>query len=178
MRSRWRSRPPPRCRARGRRRHMRIRSALLEDEAAQAAPVVFQERGRAHGACHQHGILRQPVARRRVVLADGSWCISQLAARSSRSCGREPAQIGVGNAAACRALVSELADIAFDRGLGGESRCAPPPPGGAASRGRRGTLCGRPRAPRDARLRPAASAALEQHVEVRSHGFDGGAQAA
>ena len=51
-------------------RHVRIGAAFLEHEPAQALAVVIQQRRRTHGAGDQHGILRQPVARRRVVLAE------------------------------------------------------------------------------------------------------------
>ena len=51
-------------------RHMRVRPALLEHEAAQAPAVVVEQRGRPHRAGDEDGVLRQPVARRRVVLAE------------------------------------------------------------------------------------------------------------
>ena len=48
---------------------VRMRSAFLEDQAAQPLAVVVEQRGRPHRAGNQDGILRQALARRRVVAA-------------------------------------------------------------------------------------------------------------
>ena len=46
-----------------------MRAAFFQHQAAQALAVVVEERGRTHGAGDQNRILRQTVARRRVVAA-------------------------------------------------------------------------------------------------------------
>ena len=51
-------------------RHVRVWAAFFEHEAAQALAVILEQRRRAHGAGDQHGVFRQSVARRRVVLAE------------------------------------------------------------------------------------------------------------
>ena len=49
---------------------MRVGAALLEHQAAQTLAIVVEQSGRPHRARNQHGIFRQPVARRHIVLAE------------------------------------------------------------------------------------------------------------
>ena len=49
---------------------VRILAAFFQHQPAQALAVVFEQRRRSHAARHQHRILGQPVARRRIVLAE------------------------------------------------------------------------------------------------------------
>ncbi len=145
-------------------RHVRIGAAFLEHEPAQALAVVVEQRRRTHGAGDQHGVLRQPVARRRVVLAE--QLVHQPVGELVEIV-QALAQIRVGRAQHARAGVGLHA---LDRGLGGEA-------------GRHRLL---------EAVHPAAVigehavgfehvavlaavgdlAALEQDVEVRPHGLD------
>ena len=106
---------------------MRGRAAFLQHEAAQALAVVIEQRRRSHGAGDQHGVFRQALARRRVVLAE------QLAHQPVGEVVEimQPfAQIRIGDAQHPGAGVGLHA---LDRSLGGQagahgfiSRCAQP----------------------------------------------------
>ena len=50
-------------------RDMRMRTAFFQHQAAQALAVVVEQCGRSHGAGDQDRVLRQAVARRRVIAA-------------------------------------------------------------------------------------------------------------
>ncbi len=150
-------------------RDMRVGPALLEDEPAQPPAVVFEQRRRPHGAGDQDGVLRQAVARRRVVLAE--QLVHQPVGELVEVV-QALAQIGIGGAQHARAGVGLHA---LDRGFGGEA-------------GRHRLF---------EAVHPAAVigehavglehvavlaavgdlAALEQHVEVGAHGLDRGFQA-
>ena len=150
-------------------RHMRVGSALLEDEAAQPPAVVFEQRRRPHRARHQDGVLRQPVARRRVVLAE--QLVHQPVGEIVEVV-QPVAQIGIGDAQHARPGVGL---DALDRGLGGEAGAhrllqAMQP---AAVVGEHAV--GFEHLAVLAAVRQLA--ALEQDVEVRAHGLDRGAQA-
>ena len=145
---------------------VRVRAAFLQHQPAQALAVVFEQRRRAHRARHDHGVLRQPVARRRVVLAEQ---LVHQPVRQFVEIVQALAQIGIGRAQHAGAGVGLHA---LDRGFGGQAGASPLRSGGAASRGHRRT-CGRLPARRDARRRRHL-AALEHHVEVGAHGLDRG----
>ena len=49
--------------------NMGVRAALFEHEAAQPLAIVVEQRRRAHGAGNDDGILRQVIARRRMIAA-------------------------------------------------------------------------------------------------------------
>ena len=124
----------------------RVRPAFLEHEAAQPLAVVVEQRRRAHRAGDQDGVLRQALARRRVVAAGQ---LAHQAVGEVVEIVQALAQIGVGLPQHAGAGVGLHA---LDRGLGGQAghhrlvaACAP-------SRGRRRT-CDRLRARRDARRR-------------------------
>ena len=145
-------------------RHMRVRAAFLEHESAQALAVVIEQRRRSHGAGDEDGIFRQAIARRCVVLAE--QLVHQPVGEFVEV--MQPlAQIRVRRPQHARARVRL---DALDCGFGGEP-------------GRHGFF--QP-------VHPAAVvgehaigfehvtvlaavgdlAAFEQHVEIRSHGFD------
>ena len=96
-------------------RDMRGRPAFLQHQAAQPFAVVVEQRRRAHRAGDQDGVLRQLLARRRVVLAH------QLAHQPVGEIVEvvQPlAQIGIGGAQHARAGVGLHA---LDAGLGGQA---------------------------------------------------------
>ena len=145
-------------------RDMRGRPAFLEHEAAQAPAVVVEQRRRSHRAGHQHGVFRQPLARRRVVLAGE---LAHQPVGEIVEIVQPLAQIRIGDAQHPGAGVGLHA---LDRGLGGQA-------------GAHGFL---------EPVHPAAVvgehavgfehvavlaaigdlAALQQHVEVGAHGLD------
>ncbi len=128
-------------------RDVRGRSAFFQHDAAQPPAVVFEQRRRSHRARHDDRVLRQPVARRRVVLAEQ---LVHQPVRQLVEVVQALAQIGVGRAQHAGAGVRLHA---LDGGLGGQAGARPPLRAGAPSRGRRRT-CGRLRARRGARRRP------------------------
>ena len=147
-------------------RDMRIGAAFLEDEPAQALAVVVEQRRRPHGAGDQDGVFRQPVARRRVVLADElvHQPVGELVEVVQAF-----AQIGVGDAQHARAGVRLHA---LDRGFGGEAGhhrfLEPVLPAAVIGEHAVGFE-------HVAVLAAVGDlAALEQHVEVRPHGLDRG----
>ena len=108
-------------------RHMRVRAAFLEHEAAQPLAVVVEQRRRAHGAGDEDGIFRQAFARRCVVLAE--QLVHQPVGEFVEVV-QPLAQIRVRRPQHARARVGLHA---LDRGLGGEagrtassSRCTQP----------------------------------------------------
>ena len=144
--------------------HMRIGSAFLEHEAAQTLAIVVEQRRRPHGAGHENGIFRQPVARRRVVLAE--QLVHQPVGELIEVM-QAFAQIRVGCAQHARAGVRLHA---LDRGFGGQpgghgffQPVHPPAVVGEHAIGFEHIA-----------VLPAVGdlAALEQHVEIRPHGLD------
>ena len=135
-------------------RDMRVRSAFFQHQPAQAFAVVFEQRGRAHGARHDHRVLRQAVSRRRVVFAEQ---LVHQPVRQFVEIVQALAQIGIGRAQHAGAGVRLHA---LDRGFGGQAGDHGFGAGGAASRGHRRT-CDRLPARRDARRHPAFHRARE-----------------
>ena len=149
-------------------RHMRIRAAFLEHEAAQALAVVIEQRRRSHGAGDQDGVFRQAVARRRVVLAE--QLVHQPVGEFVEVV-QALAQIGVGRAQHARAGIRLHA---LDRGLGGEAGrdrfFQPVHPAAVVGEHAIGLE-------HVAVLAAVGDlAALEQDVEIRAHGLDRGLQ--
>ena len=101
-------------------RDMRVRAAFLQHQPAQPLAVVFEQRRRPHRARDDDGVLRQPVARRRVVLAEQ---LVHQPVRQLVEIVQALAQIGVGGAQHAGAGVGLHA---LDRGLGGQAGAAPP----------------------------------------------------
>ena len=96
-------------------RDVRVGPAFLQHEPAQPLAVVVEQRRRPHGAGDQDGVLRQAVARRRVVLAE--QLVHQPVGELVEIV-QALAQIGVGRAQHAGAGVRLHA---LDRGLGGEA---------------------------------------------------------
>ena len=145
-------------------RHMRSWAAFLEHESAQALAVVIEQRRRSHGAGDEDGVFRQAVARRRVVLAE--QLVHQPVGEFVEVV-QALAQIGVGRAQHARAGVRLNA---LDRGLGSEPGCdrffQPVHPAAVVGEHAIGFE-------HVAVLAAVGDlAALEQHVEIRSHGLD------
>ena len=129
-------------------RDMRMRAAFLQHQAAQPLAVVVEQRRRPHRAGDQDGVLRQALARRRVIAAGQ---LAHQAIGEVVEIVQSLAQERIGLPQHARAGVGLHA---LDRGLGGQARSSPLLRACAPSRGRRRT-CDRLRARRDARrLRP------------------------
>ena len=96
-------------------RDVRIRPAFLQHQPAQPLAVVVEQRRRSHGARHDHRVLRQPLARGRVVLAQQ---LAHQPVGQFVEIVQALAQIGVGGAQHAGAGVGLHA---LDRGLGGQA---------------------------------------------------------
>ena len=96
-------------------RDMRGRPAFLQHQAAQPLAVVVEQRRRTHRARDQDGVVRQLLARRRVVLAHQ---LAHQPVGEIVEVVQPVAQIGIGDAQHARAGVRLHA---LDAGLGGEA---------------------------------------------------------
>ena len=94
---------------------MRGRAAFLEHQAAQFLAVVVEQRRRTHHARHQHGVVRQVFARRRLIVTEQ---LAQQPVREVFQIVQPLAQIGIGLAQHARAGVGLHA---LDRGFRGQA---------------------------------------------------------
>ena len=96
---------------------VRVGGAFLQHQAAQPLAVVVEQRRRAHRARDQDGVVRQLLARRRVILAHQ---LAHQAMAEVFEVVQALAQIRIGRAQHARAGVGLHA---LDGGLGGEAGC-------------------------------------------------------
>ena len=99
-------------------RDVGIGGAFLQHQPAQALAVVIEQRRGAHRACDQDGVIRQLLARRRVVLADQ---LPHQAVAEILEVVQPVAQIGIGRTQHARAGIGLHAfDGGFRREAGGD----------------------------------------------------------
>ena len=126
-------------------RHMAARPAILQHQAAQVGPVIFEKRRRSHVARHDNGVGRQGAAMGRAKARE----LLQQAIGQIVEIMQPFAQIGIGLALQFGARVVLHA---LDGRFGGQARTREPRAGAAASRDHWRT-CAPFRARRDVRRR-------------------------